>query len=166
MLDFDPNIVGFMEGQFTSVAVTSPAGFPAPAATNRVIDPRQPFTIDLTWQLNGQLVPLWLAALGGDWSISAYAESMGPGPEIILGQDTLAVSAGTPVPGSATDVEWTFKLTVPAQTLPEENPGDPLGPSGVYKIVSTVFLNSTLGQPGFDVVGFTEGPMVKVEDPT
>lgn len=165
MSDFDPDIVGFIEGSFTSITLTSPAGFPPPAISNLVIDPTQPFEIALKWRLEGPLVPLWLAALGGNWSVSAYAESVGPGPEVILRQDSLAVSAGTPIPPSPTDVEWTTTLTVPANVLDEENPGNPAGPSGVYKLASTVFLDSTLGVPGFDIVGFIEGPVIKVESP-
>jgi hypothetical protein len=29
----------------------------------------------------------------------------------------------------------------------------------------TVFLDSTIGQPGFDIIGFNQGPAFKVEDP-
>ncbi len=53
---------------------------------------------------------------------------------------------------------------MPPSTLAEENPGDPTV-SGVYKIVVTVFLNSVLGSLGLDMIGFAEGPVIKVEDP-
>ena len=45
-----------------------------------------------------------------------------------------------------------------------ENPGDPLV-SGVYKLVVTVFLDSVFGSPGYDIMGFAEGPVIKMENP-
>jgi hypothetical protein len=53
---------------------------------------------------------------------------------------------------------------VPAGTLSEEDPGNP-NQSGTYKIVVTTFLNSALGQVGYDMMGYAEGPIVKVESP-
>jgi hypothetical protein len=53
---------------------------------------------------------------------------------------------------------------VPADTLHEENPGDPTQ-SGTYKIVVTAFLDSAIGGVGYDIMGYAEGPIVKVEDP-
>ena len=58
---------------------------------------------------------------------------------------------------------YTVDLEVPANTLVEGNPGS--RNAGIYKLVVTAFLNSTLGQPGFDISGFAEGPMIRVEDP-
>ena len=56
------------------------------------------------------------------------------------------------------------KLVVPAGTLSEENPGQN-APSGVYELVVTAFLDSTLGDPGYDIMGFSRGPTIKVESP-
>ena len=57
--------------------------------------------------------------------------------------------------------EYTVTVTVPANTLQEDS-GDV---SGIYKLVVSVFLNSNLGSPGFDVTGFREGPILKMENP-
>jgi hypothetical protein len=46
----------------------------------------------------------------------------------------------------------------------EENPGDPTQ-SGTYKIVVTTFLDSDLGPVGYDMMGYAEGPIIKVENP-
>lgn len=54
-------------------------------------------------------------------------------------------------------------LTVRAGTLPEGDPGSQV--SGIYKLVASVFLNSNLGSPGFDMVGFNEGPIIQIENP-
>jgi hypothetical protein len=53
---------------------------------------------------------------------------------------------------------------VPATSLSEENPGDPTQ-SGTYKIVVTAFLDSALGSVGYDMMGYAEGPIIKVESP-
>lgn len=55
---------------------------------------------------------------------------------------------------SGDQFSWTSTLNVPAGTLEEEDPG-PAGPSGVYLIVVTAFLNSDIGAPG--VSGATAG---------
>ena len=33
------------------------------------------------------------------------------------------------------------------------------------KLAVSVFLNSRLGPPGYDLVGFYEGPVIQVENP-
>jgi hypothetical protein len=71
-----------------------------------------------------------------------------------------------PIGGSlfSLDEAYTAKLTVPAGTLSEENPGDP-AQSGTYKIVVTAFLDSAIGGVGYDMMGYAEGPIIKVESP-
>ena len=64
----------------------------------------------------------------------------------------------------STDEKYTAKITVPPDTLNEENPGDPTQ-SGTYKIVVTAFLDSDLGPVGYDMMGYAEGPIIKVESP-
>ncbi|MDH3660108.1 MAG: hypothetical protein OEU92_08770 [Alphaproteobacteria bacterium] len=154
---FDPHqeVPGnvLIKGEFTSVKVRDPVG--PPNVQNLVIDPSKPFDIDVEWELSGSNAPLYLAALDANWSVEAYAESMGPGPEIQI------ASATVPKNGLA----YSTTLHVPASTLPEGNPGNG-GPSGVYKLVVTAFLNSSLpGPTGFDIAGFSEGPMIRVENP-
>jgi len=159
---FDPNITGFISGDFTSLAVVEPGGL---GTSNLVLDPTKPFEIKVEWEVTGPLAPLWIAALrtaSPSWSVAAYAESVGPGPELLLKEDAVTVaSAFDQLPDAW---RWRHTLSVPANLLPEEDPG-PGGPSGVYKIVVTAFLNSVLGPVGFDIMGFTEGPVIKVEDP-
>jgi hypothetical protein len=164
---FDPNIPPTgptspsIQGAF--VGVVGVTERPAIGSSNLVINANQPFDIEVTWHVFGNLVPLWLTALSqatNDWVVTAYAESQGPGDEKILG--TVNVPVGGPT--FSLDETFTAKLTVPANTLPEENPGDATQ-SGVYKLVVTVFLDSNLGPVGYDMMGYAEGPIVKVEDP-
>ena len=85
----------------------------------------------------------------------AYAESVGPGPELLLTEEAVTVdSAFDQLPNVW---RWKHQLTVPANTLPEENPG-PGGPSGVYKLVVTAFLDSTLGPSRLRHHGLCRGP--------
>ena len=164
---FDPNIPPVnptdpaIEGEFLGiVAVTEQQTL---GQSNLVINREQSFNIDVSWRLFGNLVPLWLTALSvntPDWVVTAYAESQGPGDEVTLG------SVNVPVGGPlfSDDERYSATITVPPRTLNEEDPGDP-AQSGVYKIVVTTFLDSTLGGAGFDAIGYAEGPIVKVENP-
>ncbi len=162
---FDPNIPSTgiatpaIEGNCT-VAILEHPGI---GLTNLVVNGARPFTIQVGWGLKGNLVPLWLTALSvttKNWVVTAYAESEGPGPEKLLGKVTVPVGG----PAFQPPLHYSATITVPAHTLPEENPGDPYH-SGLYKIIVTVFLNSELGEPGYDMMGYAEGPIIKVENP-
>jgi hypothetical protein len=159
---FDPNITGLISGNFNQVTVLEPGGI---GMANLVLDPTKPFNVNVAWEITGPLAPLWIAALrtsSPSWSVAAYAESVGPGPELLLKEDAVTVaSAFDQLPNAW---RWRHSLTVPANVLEEENPG-PGGASGVYKIVVTAFLDSVLGLPGFDIMGFADGPVIKVENP-
>ncbi len=169
MHQFDPSIPNYLEGDITSVALTAPAGFPPPAMPNNVVDPNQPFTITIEWEVYGVLTPLWLAALSNNWRIEVFAESLGGGQELRIGSAQLPKTASvacTANPAAVNCQKWTVDVTVPAGTLQEGNPGGPAtSPSGIYKLAMSVFLNSTLGTPGFDLVGYYEGPVIQVESP-
>jgi hypothetical protein len=164
---FDPNIPPgaptdpAIEGAFTGIVAILEQ--PTLGKSNLVVNRNKPFDIEVSWHVFGNLVPLWLTALSvasKNWVVTAYAESQGPGDEISLG------SVNVPVRGPAFSLDEAYKakLTVPARTLKEENPGDPTQ-SGTYKIVVTTFLDSQLGPVGYDMMGYAEGPIIKVEDP-
>ena len=162
---FDPNIPPAgptdpaIEGEFTGiVAITEQ---PTLGKSNLVINRDKAFDIKVSWHVFGNLVPLWLTALkvnSPNWVVTAYAESQGPGDEVSLG--SVLVPVGGPI--FSLDEAYSATLTVPANTLHEENPGDPTQ-SGTYKIVVTAFLDSQLGPVGYDMMGYAEGPVVKVE---
>jgi hypothetical protein len=158
LTEFDPDKGPLFTGAFTKLDVIDPA-IPG-HVRNLVIDPRKPFNIEITWKIEGSDVPLYLTALDANWSVEAFAESVGPGPDLRIA--TGSVSKGT-APFSTTET-YSVTLTVPANTLPEHDPGQN-SPSGVYMLVVTVFLNSSIGAPGFDIAGFHEGPMIRVESP-
>ena len=164
---FDPNIPPAgptdpaIEGEFTGIVAITER--PTLGKSNLVVNRAESFDIDVSWHVFGNLVPLWLTALSvssPNWVVTAYAESQGPGDEVSLG--SVDVPVGGPV--FSLDEAYSAKLTVPPFTLPEENPGDPTQ-SGTYKIVVTTFLDSNLGAVGYDMMGYAEGPIIKVEDP-
>jgi hypothetical protein len=164
---FDPNIPPAgptdpaIEGEFTGiVAITE---HPTLGKSNLVVNRDEAFDISVEWHVFGNLVPLWLTALqvaSPNWVVTAYAESQGPGDEISLG--TALVPVGGPV--FSLDEKYAATIHVPKDTLSEENPGDP-SQSGTYKIVVTAFLDSNLGPVGYDMMGYAEGPVIKVESP-
>ena len=139
-------------GEVTHATVRDPGHVP-----NRVVDPTKPFTVDVEWKLEGGLVPLWLAAMNQNWLVQAYAESMGPGPEVTLGSST--VPKGNFSSPAANVFEYSTTITVPANTLTEHLPD-----SGIYKVVASVFLNSSVPGP-FDIAGFYEAELIKAENP-
>ena len=164
---FDPNIPATgptdpaIEGEFIGIVTITER--PTLGKSNLVVNRGEPFDIEVSWHVFGNLVPLWLTALSVDtknWVVTAYAESQGPGDEVTLG------SVNVPVGGPlfSLDESYHAKLTVPANTLSEENPGD-RSQSGTYKIVVTTFLDSDLGPVGYDMMGYAEGPIIKVESP-
>src|SRR5262245_30807925 len=88
MSNFDPNVPsGFLTitGEFTSAVLVTEV--PAIGVGNLVLDPQQPFDIKVDWKIDGNIAELWLSALAvasPNWVVTAYAESIGPGPEQIL----------------------------------------------------------------------------------
>ena len=165
MSNFDPHVpAGFLTitGDFTSAVMVHEA--PAIGVGNLVLDPTQSFDIKVDWKIDGNIAELWLSALAvasPNWVVTAYAESVGPGPEKILIAQNVPV---LPLPSANPPFAYSTTLTVPPNSLDEENPGNPLV-SGVYKLVVTVFLDSVFGSPGYDIMGFAEGPVIKMENP-
>lgn len=178
MEQFDPNIPGLMEGAVTRVVVTEPQPFKY-GLPNHVIDPTKSFDLTIEWEIFGQLVPLWLSALAGEWEVSVFAESLGPGPEILVGKDTVPTSETVPVdpkepvdPNRPNLTKYSVTMEVPPGTLPP-NDGEKdtaetkkKEPAGIYKLATAVFLDSKIeNTPGFDLVGYSEGPVIQVEEP-
>ncbi len=157
MQQFDPNIPGLIEGNITTVVVIDPAGtFPPFEVGNHVLNRNDSFQVNVEWTITGLLRPLWLSALGGNWNVQVFAESLGGGPEILLARDDS-------VAADPNRSDYAVQLTVPPTALAEGDPGSNV--SGIYKLVVSVFLDSNLGTPGFDMTGFNEGPIIQVEDP-
>jgi hypothetical protein len=146
-------------GEFTKVRVIDPADPAPPMVGNLVIDPSKKFLIEIEWKLSGFFVPVYLEALGGNWEVEAYASSLGP-----PGDNLRIASKSVPVGVAEQPKTYSVTLEVPANTLKEHTPG-PQGPSGIYRLGISAFLDSTLGSPGYDIAGFADGPTIKAEVP-
>jgi hypothetical protein len=152
MQQFDPNIPGLIEGEVKTFIVTDPASTVPPFEVgNHVLDPSESFELSVSWSITGLLRPLWLAALGGRWNVQVFAESVGAGEELLLASDDS-------VAADPTVFDYALRFTVPGGTLVDGAPGRHL-----YKLVVAVFLSSDLGEPGFDMTGFQEGPIIQVQ---
>jgi hypothetical protein len=137
--------------------------FPGFEVGNHVLDSTKPFQVKVDWAIQGFLAPLWLQALGGNWDVSVYAESLGGGTEARLGTASVSAASGTPT-GGVNGTKFSASITVQPNSLQEHTPGTDVG--GIYKLVVAVFLNSNLlGVPGYDLVGFSEGPFIQAENP-
>ena len=157
---FDPQMdPTLFFGEFTKLTVVDPVPLAPPMVGNLTIDPSKEFTIEVEWKLKGFFVPVWLSALSGsDWLVEAYADAIGPGDEIRIASETVPV-------GPVSDpITYKAKLKVKSGTLKEHDPG-PAGPSGIYRLTISAFLNSTLGPPGYDIIGFAEGVTIRAENP-
>jgi hypothetical protein len=158
---FDPRVevagTNLFMGEFTKLVLRQDPDLPH-HVSNRAIDPSRPFHIDLAWKVTGAEVPLRMNAVG-DWSIYSYAESVGPGPELLL-RPPVTEPKG---PVAANMMTWAHTITIPANTLPEHLQA---GSSGVFMICVVVFANSNLPGPGNDVIGFGEIPVILAERPS
>jgi hypothetical protein len=153
MDQFDPQIPPFIEGEVTNVAVLE--GGPSP---NLVIDPTLPFEVQVDWKVFGILVPLWLTALDQEFVVSVYAEGMGASPEIRIGTATKDKDDFIACAGNNCR-EYSVRVQIPP--ILTEDAGDE---SGIYKLVVSVFLNSSIQGGKFDLMGFREGPFIQIED--
>src|SRR4249919_596446 len=99
----------------------------APAS---VLEANADFRIDAQWSIDANSA----TALGGQWELSAYVESIGRGPEQQVGPTAVVLLNG--------GLNYSASITVPAGTLPD----DPQPPnSGVYKLVTVLLLRGPFG---------------------
>lgn len=108
-----------------------------------VLEASQPFRVETKWEIP----PLAALLMGGVWTVSVYAESIGPGPEVRVGSQTVSLNGGT-----------TYSATVIVPPTLTNNPTPPAG--GIYKLV-TVLTHRNFGQNS-DVAALVEGPVVRI----
>lgn len=165
-VDFDPNLANVFEGEITELIINETPPFPT--TRNHVIDPSEDLRIKVRWEtfgLFGINLPDAHDNNGGAWQVKVFAESIGPGTDSELATATVQVNtrAACAVHGGAQPCGlWEAEIVVPAPVPLNEN--DPGNDSGVYKLVTTVFLNDNTGSQT-DIIGFREGPLIQVEDP-
>ena len=138
-MPFQPtNVPALFTGAITSVAVSSP--FPD---SQLIIDRKDAWNITVNWNTSGFLAP----AIGGNWQVRAFLESMGPGFEGQVGP-TVSVAAPGPLSKSATInvpaantigglIAGAYKLVV---TLTHVNPA-PTGVAGYEESIVLQFVD-------------------------
>ncbi|MET9273677.1 hypothetical protein [Kribbella sp. NPDC003557] len=141
----DPNFDGLaaLEGSVTAVAIIDHDGNP-----NRVIDDQFPFDVIVKWTVTP---PATATLLDGTWTVKVYAESIGPGPEVLIGTRNEPANGGP---------AYSAKLTVLPGTLPADVPPD----SGVYKLVVVITYRTALNVLT-EMAAFREGPTFLLRRP-
>jgi hypothetical protein len=115
------------------------------ANANTIIEHSKGGKITTDWSFSGLLTSL---LPNMQFNVNVYSESIGEGPEGLVGSVSVA---GTAVPPPA-------EVQIPPSSTQLPPPGP--GVSGVYKL-TTVVTSTLLGNP-FPVAGYAEGPIVQV----
>ncbi|WP_433305981.1 hypothetical protein ACQP2F_19550 [Actinoplanes sp. CA-030573] len=110
-----------------------------------VLEAGQGFKIETTWKIG----PLAALLLGGEWTVAAYAESIGPGPEKQIGFKNV------PLNGLE---NYSATVDVFAGTLPNDPP--PATSSGAYKVV-TVLSHRNFNKIS-NVAAVVESPVLRI----
>jgi hypothetical protein len=131
----------FLHGTGPTTSVIDPDGTP-----NNILQENLGGSVKVDWAFSGP---------GRVFTVDLYAESIGPGPERLVGAVTVPGSAHTPGP------TWNFTATVaiPAGSLPANGPGV----SGVYRL--TVVIANSIGGVRDQLAGFVEGPVIEMRSP-
>jgi len=132
-----------LDGTVTSVDVLDLDGNP-----NHIIDDGLPFVVKAAWQVGP---PATAALLDGTWTVKAYADSIGPGPEQGIGVATVTANGGP---------TYAASITVPVGTLPADTGPD----SGVYALVVVITYRNRAGVLT-ELAGFGEGKLFMLRHP-
>jgi len=133
-----------LSGTGPNVSVLDPDSNP-----NTVLDTGLPFYIRVEWSIAGGVAPL----IAGTWYVSAYADSVGPGPEVQVG-------ATMPVPLTG-PLNFSTTITVPPGALPSASGS---ASSGVYELVTIITHTNVFGV-ATEMTGFAEGPLIQMRTP-
>ena len=132
-----------LNGAITGVLIRDHDGNP-----NKVLDNQFPFDVKVEWTVGPAATAI---LLDGTWRVRAYAESLGPGPEIAIGSVTRPANGG---------LAYKATINVPAGKLPAD-----VGPdSGVYKLVVVITYRTHTNAPT-EMAAFREGPTFMLRQP-
>jgi hypothetical protein len=125
-----------------NVIVTDNSVLPTP---NTVLVGSKPFFVKADWDIAG----LVASAIGGDFSIDFYVESIGNGPEKKLASTQVAANSVAP----SANRSYSATLTIPAGALTD----------GLYKTALVLtHKNAGVATP---IAGLDEGPMIQITTP-
>jgi hypothetical protein len=141
---FEHPFGGFLIGALTA-AVEDPAGIEPPST---IIQTDDAWNIRVDWSVDGGFAPF----LGGDWHVSVFVESIGPGFEGQVGGPVdVPVADAPPAPLPR---EYSATVGVAAGDLA----------AGTYKVVT--LLNYDNGGFPQEMAAFQEGPVVQLYEPS
>jgi hypothetical protein len=115
-------------------------------APTTILEADKDFKVHVKWWLDGPLT----AYVCGEWCVSIFLESIGPGPELRLPAQPVEIPLD-PCPGRNDYAAW---IVIPANTIKPEECAVP------YKLVTTVTYRSPKHKPG-PMAGFVEGPILQ-----
>lgn len=116
-MPFEPQLLPAIAGDINALVVTDPGFTPS-----TIIRRNQDCRIRTNWHMNGLLA----LGLGGSWTVKAFLESMGPGPEVQAGTQVVPLAAGAVVLPDRKN--FSSEILIPGGTVP----------AGVYKLVVAV----------------------------
>ena len=146
-MSWDDSGNAFLQGTGPSTAVIDPDGTP-----NNILQENLGGSVKVDWAFSG---PGRFFLTPTQFTVNLYAESIGPGPEKLVGTVNVPGSAHTAGP------IWNFtaNVTIPAGSLPANGPTA----SGVYRL--TVLVNNSVGGVRDTLAGFVEGPVIEMRSP-
>jgi hypothetical protein len=117
---------------------------------DNVVDDDNPFDVVVKWKVTP---PTAAVLLTGTWTVRVYVESIGPGPEKLIGTEKVAADGGRDYQATLTIP----KGTLPSDAWPEEN-------SGVYKVVAVLTYATSL-KARTVLTAFATGPYFLIRTP-
>jgi hypothetical protein len=146
-MSWDDSGNAFLHGTGPTTTVIDPDGTP-----NNILQENIGGSVKVDWAFSG---PGRFFLSATQFQVDLYAESIGPGPEKLVGTVPNPGSNHTPGP------TWNFSRTVviPAGSLPAQGPGA----SGVYRL--TVVITNSIGGVRTALGGFVEGPVIEMRSP-
>lgn len=127
-----------IKGNISNLLITDLDGDP-----NLVLDVDSKFLVHVDWSLTGLLQP----ALGGEWHLHIYAESIGPGADAVLYDTVIPLNPAV----------QNYHFVTPQLTMPTGTDGNVL--DGTYQL--SAILTHTHSGIRTHMAGFIEGPMVQ-----
>jgi hypothetical protein len=150
-MSWDDSGSAFLHGTGPTTTVIDPDGTP-----NNILEESIGGSVKVDWAFSGSGRFFLTPTL---FTVNLYAESIGPGPEKLVGSVTVPGSAHTAGP------TWNFSATIgiPPAPAPNSLPANGPGVSGVYRL--TVVINNSIGGVKDSLAGFVEGPVIEMRSP-
>ncbi len=146
-MSWDDSGNAFLHGTGPTTTVIDPDGTP-----NNILQENLGGSVKVDWAFSG--AGRFFLDLT-QFMVNLYAESIGPGPEKLVGTVNVPGTAHTFGP----TWNYTATVTIPANSLPANGPGA----SGVYRL--TALVNNAIAGARDAVAGFVEGPIIEMRNP-